>query len=63
METSSLAAPINGEEGAPGCKKPRTSVEEPSSTEQLTSRDYYFDSYSHFGSTLCLVVAFVAHCP
>eukprot|EP00731_Ephydatia_muelleri_P006100 Em0003g348a len=33
----------------PGPKKPRTTDEEASSTvEELTSKDYYFDSYSHF---------------
>lgn len=33
----------------PGPKKPRTTEEEASSTvEELTSKDYYFDSYSHF---------------
>ena len=35
----------------PGPKKPRTAAEVAnSSADEMTSKDYYFDSYSHFGN-------------
>ena len=41
----------------PGPKKPRTAAEIASSSEDMmTSKDYYFDSYSHFGKSVTLLV-------
>ena len=39
----------------PGPKKPRTAAEiASSSADMMTSKDYYFDSYSHFGKEHCV---------
>ena len=39
----------------PQPKKPRTSIsQEENGQDELTSKDYYFDSYSHFGQSLSL---------
>ncbi len=49
---------VNGDSGLgePGAKKPRRSngvcESPPKATNAMTSKDYYFDSYSHFGMAL-----------
>ena len=51
METADLEAK-NGSLEVPGAKKARTCDEEVHSSDMMTSKDYYFDSYSHFGTRI-----------
>ena len=57
---TSQVAPSGNFIPQPGPKKPRTTEEEASSTvEELTSKDYYFDSYSHFSKPSALACIYV----
>lgn len=48
--TSPKKVPINGVDGTTLCAKCSTSVPAmPEKLEDMTSKDYYFDSYAHFG--------------